>query len=277
MNVIALTKRLLILVAAACFTLGGEQAAASPENDCFGQVQGRIAWNYEGATRWSPANVRSLCRGTKRASQPGRCFDRVMHGGINWGGGTTWKWENALNLCRGTSNANATVSCFKGKIARGAKWAEAIDMCRNAGEQAADLPAATCPPASQAGATDVSGASPPSVVRRVSPEGQVELHYPDGTIRQKFPGGFTIIHPDGTRETALFQSAQPPTPPSAPPDATHAEWLTAENERLLGIIRELVGNDEPSIQQYLAHEGSDASPYDKVDTRTQAIEWLIGP
>jgi hypothetical protein len=104
-------------------------AAAQAETDCFNFVQGNIPWNYEGATTWSPTNVQNLCHGTTVAAEPGRCFDRVMTGGINWGGGTTWQWENALNLCKGTSNAATTISCFQGRIAAGAAWQTAIPDC----------------------------------------------------------------------------------------------------------------------------------------------------
>lgn len=41
--------------------------------------------------------------------QPARCFNRVMHGGINWDGRTRWDWRNAIDLCEGTTNADATV------------------------------------------------------------------------------------------------------------------------------------------------------------------------
>ena len=77
-----------------------------------------------------PANIRSLCQGTTKAAEPGRCFDRIMHGGINWGGGTKWQWPNALKLCKGTSNAEGTVSCFQAKIAAGERWGQAIAECK---------------------------------------------------------------------------------------------------------------------------------------------------
>jgi hypothetical protein len=113
--------------------------------------------------------------------------------------------------------------------------------------------------------------------RRILPDGSIELHYPDGTIRKLFGGGETITRPDGTVSTMLYQNAQPPTPPTAPPDSTHAKWLDAENERLLGIMRTLVGNDEPSIQNYLEREGSDRTVYEQIDARTQAVGWLVRP
>jgi hypothetical protein len=116
-----------------------------------------------------------------------------------------------------------------------------------------------------------------AVERRIRPDGSVELHYPDGTIRHLFGGGVTTTRPDGTSSTMLFQNAQPATPPTAPPDSAHANWLDAENERLLGIMRTLVGNDEPSIQNYLEREGADRTVYERIDARTQAVGWLVSP
>jgi hypothetical protein len=116
-----------------------------------------------------------------------------------------------------------------------------------------------------------------AVERRILPDGSVELHYPDGTVRYLFGGGETITHPDGTGTTMLYQHAQPPTPPTAPPDSAHANWLAAKSELLLGIMRTLVGNDEPSIQSYLEREGADRTVYERIDARTQAVGWLVSP
>jgi hypothetical protein len=116
-----------------------------------------------------------------------------------------------------------------------------------------------------------------AVERRILPDGAVELHYPDGTIRKLFGGGETITRPDGTSSTMLYQNAQPPTPPTAPPDSAHANWLAGENERLLNIMRTLVGHDEPSIQNYLEREGADRTVYEQIDARTEAVGWLVRP
>src|SRR5207245_10124495 len=75
---------------------------------------------------WNSDNVQNLCRGTSNPTEPPRCFDRVMHGGINWGGGTRWQWQNALDLCAGTNDAEATINCFQARIGQGVQWPAAI-------------------------------------------------------------------------------------------------------------------------------------------------------
>lgn len=105
-------------------------ASAQPAPDCADAVQGEVAWNYEGDTRWASSNVARLCRGAKDSPEPARCFERVMHGGVSWGGGTRWQWENALALCRGTRDADATVRCFNRRIDADVGWREAIEACR---------------------------------------------------------------------------------------------------------------------------------------------------
>lgn len=103
---------------------------AQLEAICFSAVQGRIAWNYQGNKSWSPNNVQDLCRGASNPNPraPAECFQRVMHGGINWGGGTQWQWTNARDLCKGTSDADRTIACFQRSL-RGSTWQRAIAAC----------------------------------------------------------------------------------------------------------------------------------------------------
>ena len=108
-------------------------AATPAETACYNFVQGNIPWDYGGSTTWAPVNIQNLCQGTTVAAEPGRCFDHVMHGGVNWGGGTNWEWQNALDLCHGTNNADATVACFQGQVASGVPWQQAIDQCQPGG------------------------------------------------------------------------------------------------------------------------------------------------
>ena len=98
-------------------------------SSCSASVQGRIAWNYSGSTSWNPTNVQRLCRGAEDSPEPARCFDRVMHSGVNWGGSTRWLWQNAIDLCEGTRNASKTIACFKARIASGSHWVAAIAAC----------------------------------------------------------------------------------------------------------------------------------------------------
>lgn len=92
----------------------GYPGSPNAELECFSHVQGRIAWDYTGQTQWVPTNVQNLCRGTRVATEPGRCFHRAMHeGGRGIGiGGMPWQWGPALELCQGTNNANRTIRCF---------------------------------------------------------------------------------------------------------------------------------------------------------------------
>ncbi len=119
-----LLAALALLAAAAPF-------ASAQNNACTSSVQGRVAWDYNGNKTWADSNLNALCQGTQKPAEPGLCFARVMHGGINWGGGTQWRWENALSLCKGTNSSDATVACFQAKVGQGVPWAGAIEQCRS--------------------------------------------------------------------------------------------------------------------------------------------------
>ncbi|MEM7584365.1 MAG: trypsin-like peptidase domain-containing protein [Acidobacteriota bacterium] len=108
---------------------GSSASQAGIESDCFDRVQGKIAWNNQGNTAWSPNNVERLCKGTSNASQPPSCFNRAMHGDINPGSGGRWTWSTAIDLCEGTSNARTTLSCFENRIRRGDTQQAAIKAC----------------------------------------------------------------------------------------------------------------------------------------------------
>lgn len=113
--------------------------------------------------------------------------------------------------------------------------------------------------------------------RRVLSDGSIELRYGDGTVRIRTTSSETIIRPDGTRQVMMFQNAQPPSPPSAPPDAAHAAWVDGELVSQLNVIRQLVGNDQASVDHYLAREGAGLSPYQRITQRTRAIDMLVRP
>ena len=101
---------------------------------CRDALQGRVAWNYEGATTWGQSNLDRMCAGAGDSTEPARCFQVVMHGsngegGVNYGSGNRWEWQNALALCAGTRDAGATVTCFRRQIGNGAHWRDAIARC----------------------------------------------------------------------------------------------------------------------------------------------------
>lgn len=109
--------------------VGRTSSALSTSNSCASQIQGKIAWDYNGSKTWNPSNIDRLCKGAEQLAEPAVCFNRVMHGGINWGGGTLWAWQNAIDLCEGTRNAQSTVSCFQGEIQKQRPWSQAIQTC----------------------------------------------------------------------------------------------------------------------------------------------------
>ena len=98
---------------------------------CSSAIQNKIAWDYKGSKKWNVANIKSLC-GNVKSAEPAKCFNRVMHGGVNWGGGTNWKYQNAMNLCRESRNASKTIACFtsQNKKAKG-QWQRSINVCRS--------------------------------------------------------------------------------------------------------------------------------------------------
>ncbi len=116
-----------------------------------------------------------------------------------------------------------------------------------------------------------------TIRRRILPNGHIELRDVDGTIRRYYPGGFSITRPDGQEEMYSFSSAQPPTPPSAPPDHIHSQWLQAENQQLLEIVRALVSNHEPSIDHLMSLESPHDTEYQRIDSRTRVIGMLVIP
>ncbi len=126
MRIIAQVGLSIVLL---CFAfMVTEQAKAA--NKCTSYIQGKIAWDYKGSKQWGKNNLVRLCQGAETSVQPGICFNRVMHGGVNWGGGTKWQWSNALNLCQGTLNAAATINCFRKEIDKKRPWSQAIKACK---------------------------------------------------------------------------------------------------------------------------------------------------
>jgi len=99
-------------------------------NRCHAALQGKVAWDYKGNKAWGKGNLDKMCKLNNQTDQPAKCFQKVMHGNVNWGGGDKWQWQNVLNLCQGTLNANRTIICFKNKIQSGKNWSTATNECK---------------------------------------------------------------------------------------------------------------------------------------------------
>ncbi len=121
---------LLLILSAALHCSTRVADAQSPNNRCAEVVQGRIAWDYRGSTRWSPTNVERLCAGAESSVDPARCFQIVMHSGVSHGEGTQWGWQDAIELCKGTLDHRATLGCFSDRIRSGLSKVAATDACR---------------------------------------------------------------------------------------------------------------------------------------------------
>jgi hypothetical protein len=113
--------------------------------------------------------------------------------------------------------------------------------------------------------------------RTILPDGTVEIRYPDGTIKQLSTGGVTIISPNGQKKKYQFLQVQPDTPPSLPGDEMTVTWLEAHNNSLLDIIRSLVSNSQTAIDNYIQYEGTSSNLYEKINKRTQTIDYLLSP
>lgn len=98
---------------------------------CVLAVQGKVASSHKGPNTWTPANLNRLCRGAEASVEPGKCFDEIMRGKVDWGAGTTWVTTNALALCAGTRSARRTLDCFNREISSSQTWQVAIRQCRS--------------------------------------------------------------------------------------------------------------------------------------------------
>jgi hypothetical protein len=128
---LAATRTIEELQAAQLEPMLPDSAGGLPENSaCVLAVQGRIALGHKGPTTWPAVNLGHLCRGAESSVEPGKCFEEIMRGKVNWGSGTTWATANALALCGGTQSARRTLDCFRSKIASDEAWRVAIKQCR---------------------------------------------------------------------------------------------------------------------------------------------------
>jgi hypothetical protein len=97
---------------------------------CVLAVQGKIASSHKGPNTWTATNLGRLCRGAEASVEPGKCFEEIMRGKVEWGAGTTWVTANALALCGGTRSARRTLDCFNREISASQPWQTAIRQCR---------------------------------------------------------------------------------------------------------------------------------------------------
>lgn len=135
---------------------------ASRELSCFNKVQGGVAWNQAGNTRWSSANVEWLCENTADPDATIACFEaqiadhgywskainacRVpslqereqscyskVQGKVAWAraGHTNWQDGNVRKLCKNTEDPDATIACFNAEITRHDNWFVGLSNCRS--------------------------------------------------------------------------------------------------------------------------------------------------
>jgi hypothetical protein len=81
-----------LVLASAFVSVSAWSQGTGAEQACAAAVQGRVAWNQQGATSWDPNNVR--------------------------------------RLCQGTTDPNATVSCFQAEIRKHNDWSRGISSCQ---------------------------------------------------------------------------------------------------------------------------------------------------
>ena len=131
-NYISVKRSFSVLSIAILATLFITPAASASDNEaqCFNDVQGKIPWS-EDKLNWEPENVKQLCKGTTKPSEPGKCFLSVKSDKVEWAkGNKDWEWKNVINLCSGTSNAKATVDCFTKGVSAGSDWRNVILTCQ---------------------------------------------------------------------------------------------------------------------------------------------------
>ena len=126
-------KRSFLLGSIAVFAALAFSPVASAndhETQCFNEVQGKIAWADE-KFNWDPENVKQLCKGTTKPTEPGKCFNMIKSGQVEWSkGNKDWEWKNIINLCSGTNDAQERVDCFSKGVSSGADWKVVIYSCQ---------------------------------------------------------------------------------------------------------------------------------------------------
>jgi hypothetical protein len=124
-----------------------------------------------------------------------------------------------------------------------------------------------------------SGCQPPTgepVKRSIEADGSITLLYASGAKKQHVGGGWKMFCPDGTPiPVYTTKSTQiSPTMPPTLPDPLTLQWLEFHQFGLLGIIQNLVG-DEQMVESYLATENAGWTPYETIDNRRRTIDYLL--
>jgi len=101
---------------------------------CRRFVQGNIPWSADGNTTWQAAVLDKLCENTTAPQQPGLCFSRAMHGGLDMGEHGLSKWAFAVELCSGTSDADERIDCFQRERSAGKEGQAAISACKRSSD-----------------------------------------------------------------------------------------------------------------------------------------------
>lgn len=104
-------------------------AFTTEERACADYIQGRIAWNDDGNTRWTESSLKDLCQGTERPVQPGLCFSNIRNIPLERGTEVQQDWKNAVALCTGTNDAQDRISCYREETANNRHFRDAIETC----------------------------------------------------------------------------------------------------------------------------------------------------
>ena len=236
------------------FCLATTSAAAQSNPLCNAALQGRIAWDYNGNTVWAENNMARLCRGG-RGAEPAQCFQRIMHGSIDWGGGTQWQWSNAISVCEGTQNAALTVTCFQLQRAAGRDWLTASTLCRTGGARTAPAAVPAPAPAAPVYAPPPRPAPPPSECLAASASGEsitwtctanrmARQRCFLGRVQTDACGYGCLSQPPGVDDVCGPAPVVQAPPPPPPPPPTAGPVSAAEFAQLQDAVRRALMDDD---------------------------------
>ena len=112
------------------------------------------------------------------------------------------------------------------------------------------------------------------------PDGTIELHSPDGSVRSKRIGGcgWTTRYPDGRTENILCATVGQLIPPDPPSGSAEDRWLNGQDRDSLGIVQGLLGGtNSSSYRNYLRNfeNPPNSSLYQRIYFRMRAISDLV--